>query len=132
VSITAVQLGAKRLSGEGLRLGTVRHLPRGVKKDRYAADNWFDVWLPNLAPSAGLVKIARAAAGDDRAWKRFAAKYRAEMNRPETARVLDLVAALSHVTNLSIGCYCEDPRFCHRSLLFELLGERGAMLGRGS
>jgi len=127
--ISAVQLGTKRLAGEGIRLGTVRHLPRGVRKDRYAADNWFDVWLPNLAPSAPLVKAARASIGDGRAWKRFAAKYRAEMSRPEPARVLDLVAALSRVTNLSIGCYCEDPRFCHRTILIDLLAERGAVIG---
>jgi uncharacterized protein YeaO (DUF488 family) len=99
-----------------------------VRKDRYAAENWFDVWLPNLAPSAALVKTARAAVGDDRAWKRFAAKYRAEMNRPEAARVLDLVAALSRVTDVSVGCYCENPRFCHRSILIELLAQRGATL----
>ena len=128
--ISAVQLGTKRLAEEGIRLGTVRHLPRGVRKDRYAADNWFDVWLPNLAPSAPLVKAARASIGDARAWKRLAAKYRAEMSRPEPARVLDLVAALSHVTNLSIGCYCEDPRFCHRSILIALLAERGAIVAR--
>jgi uncharacterized protein YeaO (DUF488 family) len=125
--LLAVQLGTKRLPNEGLRLGTVRHLPRGVRKDRYAADDWFDVWLPNLAPSVALVRAARASIGDERAWKRFAARYRAEMNRPDAARVLDLVAALSHVTNLSVGCYCEDPRFCHRSILIALLGARGAL-----
>ena len=130
MSLIAVQLGTQRLRGEGLRLGTVRHLPRGVRKDRYAADNWFDVWLPNLAPSAPLVKAARASIGDERAWKRFATKFRAEMGRPEPARVLDLVAALSHVTNLSIGCYCEDPRFCHRTVLIDLLAERGAVIGK--
>ncbi len=128
MSVIAVQLGTRRLPKEGLRLGTVRHLPRGVRKDRYSLDNWFDVWLPTLAPSAALVKAARAAAGDERAWKRFAAKYRAEMNRPDAARVLDLIVALSHVTNLSIGCYCEAPQFCHRSILIELLAERDATL----
>jgi len=128
MSIAAVQLGTKRLAKEGLRLGTVRHLPRGVRKDRYSVDHWFDVWLPNLAPSAALVKAARSANRDDRAWKRFTVKYRAEMRRPDAARVLDLVAALSHVTNLSVGCYCEDPRFCHRSVLLDLLRERGAEL----
>jgi len=126
--IAVVQLGAPRPPKEGLRLGTVRHLPRGVRKDRYAADNWFDVWLPNLAPSAPLVKVGRASIGDEKAWKRFAAKYRAEICRPEPARVLDLLAALSHATNLSVGCYCEDPRFCHRSILIELLAERGAAI----
>jgi uncharacterized protein YeaO (DUF488 family) len=128
MSITAVRLGTMRLPKEGLRLGTVRHLPRGVRKDRYAADNWFDVWLPHLAPSAALVKVGRSSAGDERAWKQFAARYRAEMNRPEAAHVLELVAALSQVTNLSVGCYCEDARFCHRTLLIAILGERGARL----
>jgi uncharacterized protein YeaO (DUF488 family) len=88
VPVIPVQLGTRRLPNEGLRLGTVRHLPRGVRKDRYAPENWFDVWLPNLAPSAALVKTARAAVGDDKAWQRFAVRYRAEMRRPETARVL--------------------------------------------
>jgi len=97
-----------------------------VRKDRYAAENWFDVWLPNLAPSAALVKTARATVGDDKAWQRFAVRYRAEMRRPEAARVLDLVAALSRVTNVSVGCYCENPRYCHRTILIELLAERGA------
>lgn len=126
--ITVVQLGTRRLPKEGLRLGTVRHLPRGVPKARYAADDWFDVWLPNLAPSAPLVRVARASIGDRKAWKRFAAKYRAEMSRPEPAHVLDLLVALSHVSNLSIGCYCEDPEFCHRSVLIELLADRGAAI----
>lgn len=130
MAVVAVRLGTKRHSQEGIRLGTVRHLPRGVRKDRFAVDDWFDVWLPNLAPSAPLVKTARASIGDARAWKRFAAKYRAEMSRPEAGRVLDLVAALSRVTNLSIGCYCDDPRFCHRTILIDLLAERGAFIGR--
>jgi uncharacterized protein YeaO (DUF488 family) len=130
MSITPVQLGTPRLPKEGLRLGTVRHLPRGVRKDRYAADNWFDVWLPTLSPTAPLVKAARASLGDQKAWRRFVAKYRAEMRRPEPARALDLLAALSRVTNLSVGCYCDDPRFCHRSILIELLVERGAIVRR--
>jgi uncharacterized protein YeaO (DUF488 family) len=127
--VKAVQLGTARLSGERLRLGTVRHLPRGVRKERYATENWFDVWLPNLAPSAALVRAAKSAVGDERAWKRFAAKYRAEMKRPEASHLLELVAAMSHVTAVSIGCYCDDPRFCHRSILIELLAEHGAEVG---
>lgn len=128
--LIAVQLGSSRVRNEGLRLGTVRHLPRGVRKDRYAAENWFDVWLPNLAPSAALVKTARAAVGDDKAWQRFAGRYRAEMRRPERARVLELIAALSRLTNVSVGCYCENPRYCHRTILIELLAERGATVRR--
>ena len=130
VPVVPVQLGTRRLPKEGLRLGTVRHLPRGVRKDRYAAENWFDVWLPNLAPSAALVKTARAAVGDDKAWQRFAVRYRAEMHRPEAARVLELIAALSRLTSVSVGCYCENPRYCHRTILIELLAERGATVRR--
>jgi uncharacterized protein YeaO (DUF488 family) len=101
-----------------------------VRKDRYATENWFDVWLPNLAPSATLVKTARAAVGDDKAWKRFVVRYRAEIRRPEAARVLEFVAALSRVTNVSVGCYCENPRYCHRTILIDLLAERGAAVRR--
>src|ERR1044071_1646837 len=114
MSIRVVRLGSPRQRGEGVRLGTVRRPPRGVRKDRYARDNWYDVWLPNLAPSAALVKMAREhydAAG----WRRFAARYEAEMARPETQRVIDTLAALSHDTNFSVGCYCEDEEHCHRS-----------------
>jgi uncharacterized protein YeaO (DUF488 family) len=128
MAIRVVQLGTRRHRGEGLRIGTVRHLPRGVRKERYAVDDWFDVWLPNLAPTAALVRLAKAHVLDETGWNRFAVRYRAEMKRPEASRVLDLVAALSHVTNLSVGCYCENARVCHRSVLLELLRERGAIV----
>jgi uncharacterized protein YeaO (DUF488 family) len=110
-----------------VRLGTVRHPPRGVRKSRYAADNWYDVWLPNLAPSAALVKAAQAA-DSPAGWRRFAARYKAEMARPDASRLLDTLAALSHGADFSVGCYCEDERRCHRSVLRALLASRGASL----
>ena len=127
MSIRVVRLGSDRAKGEGLRIGTVRRPPRGVPKERYAAENWYDVWLPNLAPSAELVKEAQAA-GTPREWEAFKRKYRAEMARPEPAKVLDLLAAFSHQMNFSVGCYCEDEAHCHRSVLREILRERGAEL----
>ncbi len=128
MSIRVVRLGSERAEGEGLRLGTVRRPPRGVPKERFSAENWYDVWLPNLAPSAELVKEAQAAT-TPREWDAFKRKYRAEMARPESARVLDLLAAFSQQMNFSVGCYCEDETHCHRSVLRELLVERGAELG---
>jgi len=125
MSIRVVRLGSEREKGEGLRIGTVRRPPRGVRKGRYAAENWYDVWFPNLAPSAELVKEAQAAI-TPREWEKFKRKYRAEMATPENARALDLLAALSHQTNFSVGCYCEDEAHCHRSVLREILAERGA------
>jgi uncharacterized protein YeaO (DUF488 family) len=125
MSIRIVRLGSERASKEGLRIGTVRRPPRGVAKERHSADNWYDVWLPNLAPTAELVKEAQAAT-TPRAWETFKRKYRAEMATPENARVLDLLAALSHQTSFSVGCYCDDESHCHRSVLRELLAERGA------
>ncbi len=127
MSLHVVRLGTPRAPGEGLRLGTVRRPPRGVPKERFAADDWYDVWLPNLAPSAELVKEALGAA-TPKEWEAFVRKYRAEMAKPEAARVLDLLAALSHQTDLAVGCYCEDEARCHRSILRELLRERGAAL----
>jgi uncharacterized protein YeaO (DUF488 family) len=125
--LRVVRLGSPRLSGEGLRLGTVRRPPRGVPKSDYAAKDWYDVWLPDLAPSAELVKLGLGAA-TDREWNAYAKKYRAQMKAPEKARLLDLLAALSHTADFSVGCYCEDESRCHRSLLRELLRERGARL----
>jgi uncharacterized protein YeaO (DUF488 family) len=125
MSIRVVRLGSERGDNEGLRIGTVRRPPRGVPKERHASDNWYDVWFPNLAPSAELVKEAQAAA-TPREWETFKRKYRAEMARPENARVLDLLAALSRDMNFSVGCYCEDETHCHRSVLRELLAERDA------
>jgi uncharacterized protein YeaO (DUF488 family) len=123
-----VRLGSARDPDEGVRFGTVRRPPRGVPRHRYASEDWYDVWLPNLAPSAALVKSAQHGSGDAAAWKRFAARYRAEMARPENSRVLDALAALSHQTNFSVGCYCEDPRRCHRSILRHILQQHGASI----
>ncbi len=127
MAIRVVRLGSPRARGEGLRLGTVRRPPRGVPKAEHASRNFYDVWLPDLAPSERLVKEALHAP-DERAWRRFVRRYRAEMKRPEAARLLALLAALSHQTNLSVGCYCADEARCHRSVLKALLLERGANL----
>jgi len=127
MAIRVVRLGGPRAKGEGLRIGTVRRPPRGVPKSNWAARDFYDVWLPNLAPSQALVTRALRAA-DDRAWRAVVRQYRAEMRRPDASRVLDVLAALSHSTNFSVGCYCEDPRRCHRSVLAELLAERGASM----
>ena len=128
MSIRIVRLGSPRASGEGLRIGTVRRPPRGVAKERFAADDWYDVWLPQLAPSADLVKAALGSTSA-REWQSFVKKYRAEMHAPDNARLIALLAALSQTTDLSVGCYCEDESHCHRSVLRELLGEAGANLG---
>ena len=125
--IHIVRLGSKRLPGEGLRLGTVRRPPRGVPKSEFAARNYYDVWLPLLAPSAALVKSAQATTTAAE-WQRFARKYRAEMVKPEPRMLLDLLAALSHTTSFSVGCYCDDEARCHRSILRQILRERGAAL----
>lgn len=127
MAIRVVRLGSPRVPGEGLRLGTVRRPPRGVPKSEFAARNFYDVWLPNLSPSEDLLKKGQAAQ-DERSWSAFKKKFRGEMNRPEAAKILDLLAALSHQTNLSLGCYCADENRCHRSVLRELLLERGAEL----
>ncbi len=127
MAVSIVQLGTPRKSKEGLRIGTVRRPPRGVKKSDYAKENYYDVWYPNLAPSAALVKQALSAK-DARAINAFRRKYRAEMNHPDRSRELDLLAALSHHSNFSVGCYCEDENRCHRYVLRELLKERGARL----
>ena len=130
MAIRIVRLGSPRLRDEGTRLGTVRRPPRGVRKTRYAAENYFDVWLPNLAPSPKLMALGRAAgAADDAAgWRRFSARYRAEMNKPENRRVIETLAALSAQADFSVGCYCEDERRCHRSILQEILKEHGAKI----
>lgn len=127
MAIRVVRLGSPRAANEGLRLGTVRRPPRGVPKARFAALDFYDVWLPNLSPSQALVTAAQHA-DDDRSWKAFERKFRAEMNKPDAARVLDMLAALSHQTNFSLGCYCENENRCHRSVLRQLLDERGAEL----
>jgi uncharacterized protein YeaO (DUF488 family) len=125
MSIRVVRLGSDREKNEGLRIGTVRRPPRGVRRERLASDNWYDVWLPQLAPSAELVKEALGAASA-REWDRFVRRYRAEMAKPDAARLVALLAALSHQTNFAVGCYCADESHCHRSILRELLHEHGA------
>ena len=127
MAIKIVRLGTQRSRGEGLRIGTVRRPPRGVPKSEFASQNWYDVWLPNVAPSAELMKLGKAAESH-KEWAAFVRKYRREMADPEKSKVLDLLAALSHDTNLSVGCYCENEARCHRSILRELLSERGANL----
>ena len=127
MAIRIVRLGSPRTPGEGLRLGTVRRPPRGVPKAEHASRDFYDVWLPDLAPSENLVKEALHAS-DERAWRSFAKRYRAEMKRPEATRLLVLLAALSHQTNLSVGCYCAEEARCHRSVLKALLLEHGANL----
>jgi uncharacterized protein YeaO (DUF488 family) len=128
MAIRIVRLGSPRLEGEGLRLGTVRRPPRGVPKTETASRNFYDVWVPDVAPSESLLKRAKDAVDDPKRWKGFASRYRSEMKRPEARRLLDLLAALSHTTDLSIGCYCADESRCHRSVLRELLLERGGEL----
>ncbi len=125
--IRVVRLGTRRAAGEVLRLGTVRRPPRGVPKARFAKDDWYDLWLPDLAPSEPLVKQALRASSD-REWRAFVKKYRNEMAAPEKARLIDLLAALSRSSSFSVGCYCEDENRCHRSVLRMLLKERGAKL----
>lgn len=127
MTLRIVRLGSQRLPGEGTRIGTVRHLPRGVRKERYAAEDWFDVWFPELAPSAALVSRARAARTEE-AWRDVVRAFRAEMNAPGPRHALDLLAALSHGAAFSLGCYCADEARCHRSVLRALLAERGAAI----
>lgn len=123
--VRIVQLGSPRTPGEGLRLGTVRRPPRGVPREEFASRDYYDVWLPNLAPSLELMTQGRAARTDAE-WNQFRKKYRSEMNQPDAAHVLDLLAAMSHQSALAVGCYCEDEQRCHRSVLRELLAQRGA------
>ena len=125
MAVRIVRLGTDRAPQEGLRIGTVRRPPRGVPKSEFSSGNWYDVWLPNLAPSAETVKLGLDAKSQ-REWGVFVNRYRAEMAVPENSRVLDLLAALSHDANFSVGCYCEDESRCHRSVLRELLRDRGA------
>ena len=123
--IIVLRLGSPRKPNEGLRLGTVRRPPRGVPKTQFAKLDFYDVWLPNLAPSQELVPYSQQSQ-DERSWKAFERKFRAEMNKPDASRVLDLLAALSRQTSFSLGCYCENEERCHRSILRKLLAERGA------
>lgn len=125
MAVHVIRLGTPRAKNEGLRIGTVRRPPRGVPKSEFAAQDWYDVWFPNLSPSAETVKFALAAKTPAQ-WAAFAKKFRAEMATPDNARTLDLLAALSQQANFSVGCYCEDEARCHRSVLRALLAERGA------
>ncbi|MCF8200078.1 MAG: DUF488 family protein [Sulfuritalea sp.] len=127
MAIRIVRLGTERVKDEGLRIGTVRRPPRGVPKAEFSSGNWYDVWYPNLAPSVETMQLGQQAQ-DARAWAQFAKKYRAEMSRPDASRSLDVLALLSTQGNFSMGCYCEDESHCHRSILRELLKERGATL----
>ncbi|SDZ47058.1 Uncharacterized conserved protein YeaO, DUF488 family [Variovorax sp. YR266] len=128
MSIRIVRLGTPRAPGEGLRVGTVRRPPRGVPKTEFASQDWYDVWYPNLAPSVETMKQAQEAqkADSPAQWNAFVRKFKAEMAESDASRSLDLLAALSHSTALSVGCYCEDEAHCHRSVLRSLLAERGA------
>jgi len=125
VSVRVVRLGTRRVPGEGLRIGTVRRPPRGVRRDQIAARDFYDVWLPVLAPSAQTMTAFRRDMSDP-AWRRFGRAYRKEMASPDARHALDLLAALSHDTDFSVGCYCESEARCHRSILRALLSERGA------
>jgi len=125
MAIRVVRLGSDRSEGEGIRIGTVRRPPRGVPKGQFASQNWYDVWFPNLAPSLETMKLGQAATTPGQ-WAAFTKKYRAEMTTPENTHVLQLLVALSHQTDFSVGCYCEDEAHCHRSILRALLIEKGA------
>jgi uncharacterized protein YeaO (DUF488 family) len=129
MAIRIVRLGTPRASGEGLRLGTVRRPPRGVPKSEFAQRDFYDTWLPNLAPSAPLMAEGQAAQ-TDKEWSAFKRKFNAEMKQPEASHLLDLLAAMSHQTSFALGCYCEDENHCHRSVLRELLEARGAEILR--
>jgi uncharacterized protein YeaO (DUF488 family) len=125
MAVRIVRLGSTRATNEGMRIGTVRRPPRGVPKAEFASRNWYDVWFPNLAPSVGTMKLGQEAQTPAQ-WAAFTKKYRAEMATPENAHAIGLLAALSHQTNFSVGCYCEDEAHCHRSVLRALLVEKGA------
>jgi uncharacterized protein YeaO (DUF488 family) len=125
MSIRVVRLGTPRIQGEGIRIGTVRRPPRGVPKAQFGAQNWYDVWFPNLAPSVETMKIALQAVTQAQ-WTSFVRKYKAEMAEPGAKHDLELLAVLSHTAEFSVGCYCEDENHCHRSILKQLLIENGA------
>ena len=125
--VRIVRLGSPRIEGEGTRIGTVRRPPRGVPKTEFAAQNWYDVWFPNLAPSVETIKLGQQAKSPTQ-WATFIGKYRSEMAMPENSHAIELLAALSQQSNFSVGCYCENEAHCHRSVLRELLLEKGAKL----
>jgi len=128
MAVRIVRLGSPRAPDEGLRIGTVRHPPRGVRKEDFGRLDWYDVWYPNLAPTADAVRAAHPLQ-TDADWARFVRQYRATMKTPDHARSIALLAALSHQASFSVGCYCENEARCHRSILRDLLREAGARLG---
>ncbi len=127
MSVKIVRLGSPRQPSEGTRIGTVRRPPRGVPKEKFSSENWYDVWFPNLAPSVDVMKLGLTAKSAAQ-WSAFARKYRAEMGQPAAKHDLALLAKLSQTINFSVGCYCEDEQHCHRSVLRELLLENGAKI----
>jgi uncharacterized protein YeaO (DUF488 family) len=127
MSVRIVRLGTPRLPNEGTRIGTVRRPPRGVPKAEFSSQDWYDIWFPNLAPTVETMKLGLAASSPSD-WTRFTRKYKAEMSAPAAKHDLALLAVLSHATNFSVGCYCEDEARCHRSILKQLLDENGAKL----
>ena len=127
MAIRIVRLGTARAADEGIRIGTVRRPPRGVPKTEFAAQNWYDVWFPNLAPSIETMKQGQVVKTPAQ-WAAFIKKYRSEMATPENTHTIELLAMLSHQTNFSVGCYCENEERCHRSVLRALLVEKGAIL----
>ncbi|HJU68275.1 MAG TPA: DUF488 family protein [Gemmatimonadaceae bacterium] len=129
MAIRVVRLGTPRAPGEGTRLGTVRRPPRGVRKEDFASKDYFDVWLPELAPSTEVVSWALSEPWTDARWKRYAQRYHKEMREPAARHLIELLAALSQQASFAVGCYCEDATRCHRSLLRELLADAGASIG---
>lgn len=129
MAIRIVRLGTARHPDEGTRIGTVRRPPRGVPKTEFASQNWYDVWFPNLAPSAETMQLGQQAE-TDKDWQKFTKQYQREMAEPEPSRTLDVLAALSQHSNFSVGCYCENEERCHRSLLRGLLEAKGAKLAK--
>ena len=125
MAVRIVRLGSARAANEGTRIGTVRRPPRGVPKSEFAAQNWYDVWFPNLAPSLETMKLGQEATSPAQ-WAAFAKKYRTEMARPDNAHAIELLAVMSRQANFSVGCYCENEAHCHRSVLRALLAEHGA------
>jgi uncharacterized protein YeaO (DUF488 family) len=127
MAVRIIRLGSPRIDGEGTRIGTVRRPPRGVPKAEFAAQDWYDVWFPELAPSVETMKLGQAARTPQQ-WTAFARKYRSEMSLPQASHAIELLATLSQKTDFSVGCYCPDEEHCHRSVLRELLIEKGAKI----
>ena len=128
MTVRIIKLGSPRIDGEGTRIGTVRRPPRGVPKTQFASENWYDIWYPNLSPSAETMKLGQAVQTPEQ-WRVFEKKFKSEMNTPEIRRTIELLAELSKTANFSVGCYCEDESRCHRSILRNLLKEAGAIVG---